>query len=110
MGIHFGAWESDNTFGRSIAVDSEGMSHGGWCFEDWTQFNTTLYPGGGSVATGSGGWPAKMRAVQNQSIQTPMQFSYYEYYLCHDNVWRRNSSSRRVPSPSPAARDVSCVL
>lgn len=42
-GIHFGAWESDNTFGRKLAIDSSGTTHGGWCFEDWTEFNTTLY-------------------------------------------------------------------
>ena len=34
-----------------------------------------------------------MRALQNSAIQSPMQFVYYIYYLCHDNVWRRNASS-----------------
>lgn len=34
-----------------------------------------------------------MRALQNAAIQSPMHFVYYIYYLCHDNVWRRNASS-----------------
>ena len=92
-GIMFGSWESDNTFGRIPAIDSTGKSDGGWCFEDWTAWNLTQYPGGGSVAQGSRGWPARMRALQNATIQTPMAFCYYIYFLCHDNVWRRNESS-----------------
>ena len=92
-GIMFGSWESDNTFGRINAINAQGKTAGGWCFEDWTTWNETLYPGGGSVAAGSGGWPAKMRALQNHTIQAPMGFCYYIYYLCHDNVWRRNTSS-----------------
>jgi hypothetical protein len=87
-GILFGAWQSDNTFGRIPAIGADGKSAGGWCFSDWTRWNLTQYPGGGSVHEGSGGWPAKMRAVQNSSIQQPMTFSYYIYFHCHDNVWR----------------------
>ena len=90
-GIAFGSWESDNTMGRIPSIDSAGKTHGGWCFEDWTRWNRTLYPTGGSVS--GDGWPAKMRALQNSAIQSPMQFVYYIYYLCHDNVWRRNASS-----------------
>ena len=41
-GIAFGAWESDNTFERSPAIDNKGTTHGGWCFNDWTKWNTTL--------------------------------------------------------------------
>jgi hypothetical protein len=38
------------------------------CFSDWTRWNLTQYPGGGSVHE-AGGWPARMRAMQNSSIQ-----------------------------------------
>ena len=34
-----------------------------------------------------------MRALQDPALQAPMQFCYYVCYLCHENVWRRNSSS-----------------
>ena len=42
---------------------------------------------------GGAGWARQMRALQNATIQSPMQFSYYIYYLCHENVWRRDSAS-----------------
>ena len=71
-GIAFGSWESDNTMGRIPAIDANGTSHGGWCFSDWTAWNRTLYPTGGSVR--GDGWPAKMRALQNSAIQQPMSF------------------------------------
>lgn len=92
-GIHFGAWESDNTFHRIPSIGSDGKTHGGWCFSDWTRWNLSLYPTGGKVAHGSNGWPAQMRALQDPAIQTTMAFTYYIYYLCHDNVWRNNASS-----------------
>ena len=90
-GIGFGSWESDNTFERIPSIGSDGKTHGGWCFSDWTKWNSTLYPTGGLVS--GEGWPAKMRALQNREIEQPMQFVYYIYNMCHDNVWTRNASS-----------------
>jgi hypothetical protein len=78
--------EPGSTFKRIPAISAEGKTAEGWCFSDWTRWNETQYPSGESVHDPKG-WAARMRALQISSTQMPMDFSYYIYFLCHDNAW-----------------------
>ena len=74
LGIRFQSWETDQNFLGTMCPLCKGNGFG-WCWDDVSQWNTTLFPSGMELYNKLGGLP----------------MVYYISTMCRDNVYRLSS-------------------